>query len=201
MCDNMNMNMKSLFIWLTGKCYLILLFHFSLQTTEVQKWRSRFNTLNISPTSYTWHFFHQATCAVYVKVSLANTKKEAANYFHPCEKNFYIGCTHVGIPSRESSRNRKQKQLEEGQLVHVEPALRWWLHKGNYQQFATILIVACESASHARIQECLYISRWQPALNYPHIMKIRFLSTGIKQVAIPKKAGSHIIGARFFAKI
>ena len=199
MCDNMNM--KSLFIWLTGKCYLILLFHFSLPTIEVQKWKSRFKSLSISPTSYTWQFFHQAICAVYVKLSLAGPKRESANYFHPCENNFYIGSTQVGIPSRESSRNRKQKQLEQGQLVQVEPALRWWLHKGNYQQFATILIATCEDAIHARIQESLYINKWQPALNYPYIMKIKFMSTGIKQVAIPKKAGSHIMGARLFAKI
>ena len=193
--------MKSLFIWLTGRCYLILLMNFSRHTKEVKKWQSRFQGLGISPASYTWFFFQQAVFAVYVKVPLAYNGKTPTRFFHPREKNFYIGSTSVGISSREGSRNRKQKQLEAGQLVQVEPALRWWLHKDNYQQYATILMITCQSTAEARTQESLYISRWQPTLNYPHIMKIRFMSTGIKQIAIPKKAGTHILGIRLFAKI
>jgi hypothetical protein len=47
----------------------------------------------------------------------------------------------------------------------------------------------------------MLIQRWQPALNYPFVLKLQFTSLGIKKVNAPKKSEREATGRRLWAKV
>ena len=52
----------------------------------------------------------------------------------------HIGSTSSTMTKRESTRNRKYKQIQERKIVQAELSLRWWHKHKCYQQFTPIVL-------------------------------------------------------------
>ena len=127
---------------------------------------------HIHPNMYTFTHFSQNN-AVYWKQRL-ELRPDLPRSVNP-QSDVYIGSTSITCPSRE--HNRRAKLL--GIFINAEPALRWWHHFGNYDEFATWVILTDPDHMVTWTQEHALISIYQPSLNWPYIhRRYKRISTG-----------------------
>ena len=88
-----------------------------------------FHHSQVTHHSYTLARFRQ-TQVVYCRVSTSQH----------LQRFVYIGSTSSMMTKRESTRNRKYKQIQEHKIVQAELSLRWWHKHKCYQQFTPIVL-------------------------------------------------------------
>ena len=90
---------------------------------------------------------------------------------------FYIGSTEDHTLGREHTRYRKFKQVNSGQFVLSELAIRFWSHSNNFFWWSPIPIYI-RRANHWALEHAL-IQLWQPKLNFPFISQFFIPRKGI----------------------
>ena len=90
---------------------------------------------------------------------------------------FYIGSTEDHTLGREHPRYRKFKQVNSGQFVWSELAIRFWSHSNNFFWWSPIPIYI-RRANHWALEHAL-IQLWQPKLNFPFISQFFIPRKGI----------------------
>ena len=90
---------------------------------------------------------------------------------------FYIGSTEDHTLGREHTRYRKFKQVNSGQFVLSELAIRFWSHSNNFFWWSPVLLYI-RRANHWALEHAL-IQLWQPKLNYPFISQFFIPRKGI----------------------
>ena len=80
-----------------------------------------------------------------------------------------MGSTAVGIPRGEHNRRAKLKQLSHDTPISAELSLRYWRSTGTITHYSTIHISTHSDYDQAWTHKHLYISKWQPTLNWPFI--------------------------------
>ena len=73
------------------------------------------------------------------------------------------------MTKRESTRNRKYKQIQEHKIVQAELSLRWWHKHKCYQQFAPIVLQVNIPLHELEATENTMIQHHQAKLNFPYI--------------------------------
>jgi hypothetical protein len=162
-------------MWALSLIHVLLLSRFSAPTIESRKWRNRLNFLNVSPETYTYPFF-QSQCAVYVKLPF-----HPVDPSHPvCSQHghFYVGSTGMSASKRDFNRAAKLKLLENGQAVHVELSIRYWLSNNNFPLFNLIVLEPHSTYEQAWVREHCLLGYWQTMLNHPLFLVLRLKSEG-----------------------
>ena len=181
-------------IWL----HLQLIFKASQPTAAIQKWRSRLFDNGISHDMWSWPL-SSLKHMVYCKL---HTGLQKGLYYGLRSSKFYIGSTAKSMFSRDQSRKRKAKQLNNGKLVKAELVLQFWKHYQNEHEFALLPIATAPDERFIRIRELTLIQKWQPILNYPFICKLKFKSTSISSQIVPRKHGhTKVVGNRLYQKV
>ena len=80
-----------------------------------------------------------------------------------------IGSTSSTMTKRESTRNRKYKQIQERKIVQAELSLRWWHKHKCYQQFTPIVLQTNIPLHELEATENTMIQHHQAKLNFPYI--------------------------------
>ena len=73
------------------------------------------------------------------------------------------------MTKRESTRNRKYKQIQEHKIVQAELSLRWWHKHKCYQQFTPIVLQTNIPLHELEATENTMIQHHQAKLNFPYI--------------------------------
>ena len=137
--------------------------------------------------SYTLARFRQ-TQVVYCRVSTSQH----------LQRFVYIGSTSSMMTKRESTRNRKYKQIQEHKIVQAELSLRWWHKHKCYQQFTPIVLQTNIPLHELEATENTMIQHHQAKLNFPYItsyMKGAF--SGFTKAANNKHNGNSTLGRNF----
>ena len=90
---------------------------------------------------------------------------------------FYIRSTEDHTLGREHTRYRKFKQVNSGQFVLSELAIRFWSHSNNFFWWSPVPLYI-RRANHWALEHAL-IQLWQPKLNYPFISQFFIPRKGI----------------------
>ena len=135
---NMPMVNKQLSMWSESMSTLLMVHHYGRPTHALTELRRRLQRLRIHPNMYTFTHFLQPS-AVYWKQRV-EFRPDLPRSVNP-QSDVYIGSTSVTYPSREHNRRAKLLGIQHGQFINAEPALRWWHHFGNYDEFATWVIL------------------------------------------------------------
>ena len=123
-------------------------------------------------------------------------------HFKVDSKHIYIGSTKEGLPKREWNRISKYKQVTQEQLVHVEPAIRYWARNNTFYQHTVLVLSAHDTYQQAWCFEHLLIQRWQPHLNYPHILRhFRRKSNSFVRLAVQHRSSVLHTGVRLWRKL
>ena len=126
---------------------------------QLSMW-SELRRLRIHPNMYTFGHFLQPN-AVYWKQRV-ELRPDLPRSVNP-QSDVYIGSTSITYPSREHNRRAKLLGIQHGQFCfNAEPALRWWHHFGNYDEFATWVIFTDSEHTVTWTQEHALISIYQP---------------------------------------
>ena len=111
------------------------------------------------------------------------------SFFEPCavylrfchvprlQPLFYIGSTAENTLEREHTRFRKFKQVNDGQFVLSELAIRYWSHCNNFFLWSPVPIYV-RRERHWALEHAL-IQLWQPKLNFPFISQMFIPRKGI----------------------
>ena len=138
-------------------------------------WKQYFEALHAQDTSTALHSWH--------------TQQFSRSFFEPnsvyfrftCiakhQPLFYIGSTDDHTLGREHTRYRKFKQVNSGQFVLSELAIRFWSHSNNFFWWWPVPIYI-RRANHCALEHAL-IQLWQPKLNYPFISQFFIPRKGI----------------------
>ena len=122
---------RSLLWWAQSLVLLSLIAcqSFGRQTQVTVRWHQRVSSFIPQLREYTFERYSQSH-AVYLKLPL---DVAACRGFALRSNVSYIGCSSVGIKSREANRIAKYHQLSRDDLVKVEPALQyWWFHRSYF---------------------------------------------------------------------
>ena len=165
---NMPMVNKQLSMWSESMSTLLMVHHYGRPTHALTELRRRLRRLRIHPNMYTFGHFLQAN-AVYWKQRV-ELRPDLPRSVNP-QSDVYIGSTSITYPSREHNRRAKLLGIQHGQFINAEPALRWWHHFGNYDEFATWVIFTDPDHTVTWTQEHALISIYQPSLNWPYIYR------------------------------
>ena len=173
---NMPMVNKQLSMWSESMSTLLMVHHYGRPTHALTELRRRLRRLRIHPNMYTFTHFLQPN-AVYWKQRV-ELRPDLPRSVNP-QSDVYIGSTGITYPSREHNRRAKLLGIQHGQFINAEPALRWWHHFGNYDEFATWVIFTDSDHTVTWTQEHALISIYQPSLNWPYIYRrYKRISTG-----------------------
>ena len=163
---NMPMVNKQLSMWAESLSTLLMVHHYGRPTHALTELRRRLRRLRIHPNMYTFTHFSQPN-AVYWKQRV-ELRPDLPRSVNP-QSDVYIGSTSITYPSREHNRRAKLLGIQHGQFINAEPALRWWHHFDNYDEFATWVILTDPDHTVTWTQEHALISIYQPSLNWPYI--------------------------------
>ena len=165
---NMPMVNKQLSMWAESMSTLLMVHHYGRPTHALTELRRRLQRLRIHPNLYTFTHFSQPN-AVYWKQRV-ELRPDLPRSVNP-QSDVYIGSTSITYPSREHNRRAKLLGIQHGQFINAEPALRWWHHFGNYDEFATWVILTDPDHAVTWTQEHALIRIYQPSLNWPYIYR------------------------------
>ena len=180
--------LHQIFLWLQGLSLLLRVQHFHLkhEVGHFSNLQRIFAHSGITPQMYTIAFFRQSH-VVYCRIS-TNQKLQRFSY---------IGSTSQTMTQRESSRNRKFKQLKNRKIVQAELSLRWWHKHKCYHQYTPIVLQANIQPQQLEATENTLIQHHQTKLNYPYItshMKGAF--SGFTKAANNKRSGTASLWAK-----
>ena len=114
-----------------------------------------------------WHF---QPSVVYLRISFS-------------QRQWYIGSTHETIKEREQSRHSKFTQIRRERQAYFEPALRFWLVTGTYDQFYPLVLKTCPDAGELRAHEALLIRQHRSRLNAPWVhQELKKLGFSVKPI-------------------
>ena len=175
-------------LWLQGVSLLLRVQHYhhqhqKHQFTDVQR---IFQQSQITANSYTLARFRQQGI-VYCRVPTAQQ----------LQRFTYIGSTKHTMTTRESTRNRKFKQITSHKIVQAELSLRWWHKHKCYHQFVLITLKTNIPDQGLEATENTFIQQHQSKLNIPFItnhMKGAF--SGFTKAATNKHNGSGALWAK-----
>ena len=147
---------KQLSMWAESLATLLMVHHYGRPTHALIEIRRRLRRLHIHPNMYTFTHFSQ-TNAVYWKQRV-ELRPDLPRSVNP-QSDVYIGSTSITYSSREHNRRAKLLGIQHGQFI-----LRWWRHFGNYDEFATWVILTDPDHTVTWTQEHALISIYQPSL-------------------------------------
>ena len=163
---------KQIALWAQGLVHLTLIWHHGEHTFSGKELKAKFKNISLHPSKYTFSFFsHSNITYVRLPISFPQHQQMQPRHFKVDSKHIYIGSTKEGLPKREWNRISKYKQVTQEQLVHVEPAIRYWARNNTFYQHTVLVLSAHDTYQQAWCFEHLLIQRWQPHLNYPHILR------------------------------
>lgn len=192
---------KSVCIWAFGALHLFMLFTYPAPTLQTRLWKLRLQFFNVNLNTYTYTRF-QMSNAVYLKSMFNDFDPESKHLRFTQKGHCYVGSTSIGAARRDFNRSAKLKQLQQRQAVQVELSLRYWADRPSFAFVSTIVIQTFEHYNDAWIQEHYLISRWQPALNHPFILRhLRLKATGWKMQFKQNQHAPVKLGPRLYQRI
>ena len=190
---------KQLSMWSESMSTLLMVHHYGRPTHALTELRRRLRRLRIRPNMYTFTHFLQPN-AVYWKQRV-ELRPDLPRSVNP-QSDVYIGSASITYPSREHNRRAKLLDIQHGQFINAEPALRWWHHFGNYDEFATWVIFTDSDHTVTWTQEHALISIYQPSLNWPYIYRrYKRISTGYTATRFLAEQPWSRFGKRLFLRL
>ena len=146
-------HLRSLALWLQGKCALLRIFHFRNHhdAARCKTTRMLFQQIDISPIQYTFKRF-KADSSVYIRLSLDRK---------------YAAFKYIGQPNmqfREACRNCKHEQVQDNKLVRAELAIRWWHKRNSYHLYIPITLRQSIPADQLEAVEATFIQNTHPCV-------------------------------------
>ena len=194
---------KQIALWAQGLVHLTLIWHHGEHTFSGKELKAKFKNISLHPSKYTFSFFsHSNITYVRLPISFPQHQQMQPRHFKVDSKHIYIGSTKEGLPKREWNRISKYKQVTQEQLVHVEPAIRYWARNNTFYQHTVLVLSAHDTYQQAWCFEHLLIQRWQPHLNYPHILRhFRRKSNSFVRLAVQHRSSVLHTGVRLWRKL
>ena len=121
-------------LWLQGVSLLLRVQHYhhqNIKNTILRTYNGFFSSHTSRANNYTLARFRQQGI-IYCRVTTVQQ----------LQRFTYIGSTKHTINTRESTRNRKFKQVTSHKIVQAELSLRWWHKHKCYHQFVPITLKA-----------------------------------------------------------
>ena len=138
---------KQLSMWAESLATLLMVHHYGRPTHALTELRRRLRRLHIHPNMYTFTHFSQ-TNAVYWKQRV-ELRPDLPRSVNP-QSDVYIGSTSITYS---------------GESTIVEPSCWVFNNFGNYDEFATWVVLTDPDHTVTRTQEHALISIYQPSLN------------------------------------